>query len=171
MSDAARNMEERIDAILRKNAHHVHLVQEGRMPFEELFRMEDDGREAGELYEFDAEELRELRWEERKTTFRLMLEYMFAGGPEPLGVLRAVFAIVKAVRPELLGNMSLDDIAVICCDGGKATVSARIQRIYNGKLEEAGMKVTGASFQKQSEAYSTSQLGNKNRRKGKRRKR
>jgi hypothetical protein len=147
----------KIDAVLRKNAGTLHLVNVPRTPLEELLRGE-------EMWD-DAEE-RELREEERVATFRRMLEFIFQSGPEPLRVLRNIFALTKAVRPELLGDMSLDDIAIICADGGKATVSARIERIYNATLEKAGVTAPRAAFQKRSSKYSAAQAGNKNRVKG-----
>ncbi len=157
MSDhAARDQEARIDAILRKNAGNLHLVPEARTPLEDLFRLEDGDEEI------------EVRREERLLTFRLVMGYIFEAGPEPLSVLRRIFAITKAVRPELIGDMSLEDISVICADGSKATVSARIERIYNKPVAETGAKGVTAAFQKRSGAYAEAQLGNKNRRKGKR---
>jgi hypothetical protein len=99
-------------------------------------------------------------------TLRKMLDFVFQSGPCPLRVLRHVFALTKAVRPELIGDMSLDDIAIICADGGKATVSARIKTIYNETLQKAGDTRGRASFQKRSAKYGDAQLGNKNRTKG-----
>lgn len=152
-----RDQEAKIDAVLRKNATALQLVNVPRTPLEELLRGE-------ELW--DSAEERELREEERLATFRRMLEFIFQSGPEPLRVLRYVFALTKAVRPQLLGDMSLDDIAIICADGGKATVSARIERIYNATLEKAGVAAPRAAFQKRSSRYSEAQVGNKNRVKG-----
>lgn len=88
-------------------------------------------------------------------------------------------ALLKTLRPALLtvmerrnGHdvpvmMSLDDIAVLCGDAGKATVSARIKRVFNRKLEAQGMLGCFAHFQKSPEAvekYRAAQLGNTNRR-------
>lgn len=84
---------------------------------------------------------------------------------------RAVSAhlvIVKALRPELIGQMSLEEIAVLCGDKGKATVSARAKRIFSRRLAEAGSAGTHAHFQKSPEAvakYRAAQMGNTNRRK------
>lgn len=77
--------------------------------------------------------------------------------------------MVKAVRPQLLGDMSLEDISLLCGDGGRATVSARIGRIYNGYIEERGGGKVKASFQKSATAcgkYAEAAKGNNNRRKG-----
>ncbi len=78
------------------------------------------------------------------------------------------FAIVKALRPVLIGSMSLDDIAALCGDAGKATVSARVKRLFSKRLEEGGMLGTFAHFQKSPEAverYRAAQMGNHNRNK------
>lgn len=150
--ELAMDMEKRISEVLHKNRDHIHLVMLPRTPLEELMRVE------GGIDEEEAE----VRWDERLKTFRVVLEFVFQSGPEPLQVLRHIFAITKAVRPELIGDMSLEDISIICADGGRATVSARIQRIYNGTLQKAGMKNARASFQKAGD-FSTPQKGNQNR--------
>lgn len=153
MSDHyANDMERRIDEVLHKNRENLHLVSIPRTPLELLLQGEAGG------YEDDDE----MRADVRRQTFRGMLEFIFQSGPEPLQVLRHVFAMTKAVRPDLLGDMSLEDISIICADGGRATVSARIQRIYNGTLTKAGMKDARASFQKTGN-FSEPQKGNQNR--------
>jgi len=153
MSDElAMDMEKRISEVLHKNRDNLHLVMLPRTPLEELMRVE------GGIDEEEAD----VRWDERLKTFRGVLEFVFQSGPDPLQVLRHIFAITKAVRPELIGDMSLEDISIICADGGRATVSARIQRIYNGTLQKAGMKDARASFQKAGN-FSAPQKGNQNR--------
>lgn len=147
-------MEEAIDGVLHRNAAYAHLATSPRTPLEDLL--------AGEALD-DVDE--ETRMALRLETFRAMMGFFFQSGPDPLAVLRNVFAVGKAVSPHLMGDMSMDDIAIICADGGKATVSARIQRIYSKTLEDAGMSGK-ASCQKTSEKYRTSQLGNNNRVKG-----
>jgi hypothetical protein len=149
--EAASEMERRIDEVLHKEKSQAHLILPPRTPLEELMRKEDGGDE-----EWD-----EMRWEARLEAFRLMLEFFYQAGPDPLQVLRHVMALTKAVNPALLGDMSLEDISIICADGGRATVSARIKRIYNGTLAAAGMEAR-ASFQKTGN-FSEPQKGNKNR--------
>lgn len=100
--------------------------------------------------------------EEKIRIFRRLIEFFYQSGPEPLQLLRHVFSVTKAVHPDLIGDMSLEDISIICADGGRATVSARIQRIYNGTLQKAGMKDARAPFQKAGN-FSTPQKGNQNR--------
>jgi hypothetical protein len=152
----ARDMIRAIDEVVQKNGAALPAME--YTPLHALMAIED-----GELEGDEAE----IRREERLAAFRALLDFFFQGGCEPLNVLRNVFAVAKAVRPGLLGDMSMDDIAVICADGGKATVSARIHRVYNGTLEAAG-STARASCQKGG-AYSAAQMGNGNR-KAKRRK-
>jgi len=99
---------------------------------------------------------------EHDRTWIAVLDYFMRHGREPLQVLRTVFAIAKAIRPELIGDMSMDDIAIACGDGGKATVSARIQRVYNVPVAGAGRAEARASCQKAGN-YSAPQKGNRNR--------
>jgi hypothetical protein len=135
---------------MAKHAASLHLVRPVRTPLEELMGKEEhEGTDEGEI---------------RMQTLRKMLDYIFQYGPEPIKVLRVIFALAKSVRPELIADMSLDDISIICADGGKATVSARIKRIYNGTLEKAGAKGAAAAFQKRGN-YAAAQAGNTNRRK------
>jgi len=78
----------------------------------------------------------------------------------------AHLAIVKALRSELIGGISLEEISVLCGDKGKATVSARAKRLFNRRLEAMGMRGTYAHYQKSPaavEAYRAAQMGNTNR--------
>lgn len=77
------------------------------------------------------------------------------------------FALAKALRPQLIGDMSLADIAVLCGDGGRATPSARGKRLYNARLAGGGAKGSSAPYQKREgtvRKYRDAQQGNKNRR-------
>jgi hypothetical protein len=161
MSHDTDEMERRIDEVLHKNRENLHLVKIPRTPLEELIAWEEGENDGGEFAQ-------------RVEIFHKLLDFFFQDGPEPLQLLRHVFAVTKALRPDLLGDMSLEDISIICADGGRATVSARIQRIYNGTLKKAGMADVRAPFQKVGN-FSAPQKGNTNRkrsvRKGKRKKR
>lgn len=146
----AEQQQEIIDRVMVKHADSLHLMRPPRTPLEELMGKED-GRDG-------TEEMNETRLR----VFRGILEFIFQDGAEPLKVLRFVFALAKAVRPELIADMSLADISIICADGGKATVSARIKRIYNGTLAKAGVQACAAPFQKRGN-YAAGQKGNSNR--------
>lgn len=157
-------MEDVIDFVLRKNAGHMTAGTGalcGETPLETLMR-EEGGAEDGD------------EWKVRGEAFWRMLEYLYEEGPEPLALIRRIYALTKAIAPHLLGDMSMDDIAMLSGDGGRATVSARILRIYNGKLAEAGMKGVKSACQKSDEAretYRGAQMGNRNRTKNKGRRR
>lgn len=97
-----------------------------------------------------------------------VLDYFFADGPHPGAVLRRVFGLAKAVRPQLIMHMSLHDLGQMFGDG-RAAWSFRIKSIFNGYLK----KMTGMDFtlpwQKSPGAvakYSEAQKGNSNRRHG-----
>lgn len=115
----------------------------------------------------------EINWEERVRGMIGMLDYFYADGPHPLAVYRRATAIVKAIRPKLVLNMSCEELAILCDDGkgrtgkGRATVSARIERIYNAPIRKKGMRGYKASFQKSDSAvhkYAAAQKGNQSRR-------
>ena len=111
----------------------------------------------------DEEEIYRVRCE----AYVWLLDFFFADGPNPLEVVRRVLATVKAIKPELLGDMSCADLAVLCDDSGRATVSARVKRVYTRFLAGHGARVTKARFQKSEaavERYREAQKGNKNRR-------
>ena len=112
-------------------------------------------------------------------SFRGLCRFWICEGTSWKAAVGVHMALLKTLRPSLLtvmerrnGNdvpvmMSLDDIAVLCGDAGKATVSARIKRVFNRKLEAQGMLGCFAHFQKSPEAverYRAAQKGNTNRR-------
>ncbi|CAN5460444.1 hypothetical protein BH20VER3_BH20VER3_00730 [soil metagenome] len=114
----------------------------------------------------------ETNWEERVRGMTGMLDYIFADGPHPLAVARRLYAIAKAIRPQCILQMSCAQLAVLCDDGkgrssdGRATVSARIKRLYEEPLRRAGMHGSKAPYQKTESAsakYRESAQGNRNR--------
>lgn len=99
-------------------------------------------------------------------SFRGLCGFWTMDGYEWRKAVCAHLVMVKALRPELIGGMSLEDIAVICGDKGKATVSARAKRLFNKRLESMGMHGTFVHYQKSPEAvesYRAAQMGNSNR--------
>lgn len=111
-------------------------------------------------------------WEERVRGMVRMLDYFYEDGPHPLAVIRRVMAVVKAIRPEILLNMSLAQIAVLCDDGkgrtcdGRATVSERVKRLFEEPIRRSGMHGFKSGFQKTQSAnhnYSQAGQGNQNR--------
>ncbi len=142
----------KIEHVLEKNHASDRLMHPVPTPLEALLASEDGEDEEDSMAAARVE------------TFIKLLEFFFQNGPDPLQVLRNVLAVAKAVRPQVLGDMSMEDISIICADAGRGTVSARIKRIYNAKIEEAGGRPVLAPCQKTGN-YSTPQIANKNRKK------
>jgi hypothetical protein len=157
----AGEQEQKMDAIVRRHAESLWASdQQGvHTPLDALLAKEDAA--AGSA--MTEEEVYRVRCE----AYVWLLDFFFADGPNPLNVIRRVLALVKAIKPELIGDMSCEDVAVLCDDEGRATVSARIKRIYTRFLEGHGATVTKARFQKSDDAvrrYRAAQKGNRNRR-------
>lgn len=84
------------------------------------------------------------------------------------------FSMAKALSPNLIGSMSLEDMAVLCGDSGRATTCHRTRRYYNRRVEESGALGTSVHYQKKDSTvkkYKLAQQGNNNRSKSRRRKR
>lgn len=116
----------------------------------------------------DDEHERNLVLAGRLQGWRAFIHLLTSDGMHPLLVVRNFYAAIKATRPELLHDMSMEDIAVLCGDGGRATVSARIKRVYNKRLAEVGDNGR-APCQKSGAAslvYASAQKRNRNRREG-----
>lgn len=81
-----------------------------------------------------------------------------------------VYSMAKALRPELIGGMSLEDMAVLCGDGGgRATAQARTKRVFSDEVTAAGFRASQVHFQKSASVvvkYRAAQQGNHNRRDG-----
>ena len=108
----------------------------------------------------------------RREAFERTMEYFFADGPHPGHVIRRVFALAKASKPQLLLNMSLAEIGLMLGET-KAAGSWRIKKLVNGAFEAAGHKGVVLPWQKSATAienYAEAAKGNTNRRLGKRRK-
>lgn len=105
----------------------------------------------------------------KREAFDRMLDYFFADGPHPGTVMRRVFAWAKALRSELLLNMSLDEIGKMFGEG-RAAQSWRIKQLVTRPLKASGAKGSHLPWQKSPtavEKYSASAIGNRNRRGGK----
>jgi hypothetical protein len=79
----------------------------------------------------------------------------------------SAYGLAKALRPDLLGGMSLADIAVLCGDKGRATPQARIKRQVTDLMAEFFGRPQRVHFQKgvgASRACAAAQAGNRNRR-------
>jgi len=113
------------------------------------------GKEEGENVEDDRHEV-----------IGAMLDFFCADGVHPGWVLRRVFAVLKAVRPQLLGDMSLEEMGNLFGET-RAAQSWRIKKMFTDYQRGKGAKSFKAAFQKSEAAvgsYSRAQKGNTNRR-------
>lgn len=97
-----------------------------------------------------------------------LLKYLVREGLRRRVIVAVCYGTAKALRPHLIAGMSLESLARLCGDKGRATMQARIKRIYNQLVEASGAKACQVHFQKSAEAsaiYSRAQMGNQNRRK------
>lgn len=100
------------------------------------------------------------------------VEWFAMAGPAPLHVVRRVLIITKSLKADVVRGMSLEEMAVLCLDGGRATVCARGKRDYNATIERVGARKVKAPHQKSPEAVANmaqAQKGNRNRQKRRRR--
>ncbi len=104
--------------------------------------------------------------EERREALGAMMRFFFADGPHLGCVVRRVFAIGKAITPELIAHMTVEELAQMF-DETKAAQSWRIKKIFSDYQRDRGVKGFKAPFQKSEEsraAFSRAQRGNTNRR-------
>lgn len=124
-----------------------------RTPLDEMI-----AREEGEVLE---EHLIRLE------AFRRLMSIFFADGPHPSDVMRRVYAFAKALRPELILNMSCEEVGAIFGET-KASVSYRIKQLVNRPIMAHSGHGTQLPWQKSSSAcatYAARAKGNTNRRK------
>lgn len=106
--------------------------------------------------------------DERQKLLGQVLDYLYSDGPHPGSVLRRVYGLAKSIRPNLIMNMSLNEVGILFGEG-RASQSARIKRIFNGYLKKATGHDVTLPWQKSAEAceaYSEAAMGNANRRHG-----
>ena len=95
-----------------------------------------------------------------------VLLYFFADGPHPGAVLRRVFGVTLAIRPELILNMNRADLAMMFGET-RAAQSWRIKKIFSGYQRERGVKGFKARSEKSETAvakYTRLRRGVSNRR-------
>lgn len=143
----------RINSVLARLAAvrgYVHEATAPRTPLDELLAAEEG----------------EVEQEERSEVLVAMLCFLAADGPHPGAIVRRFYALAKALRPELIGHMSVEEIGLMMGET-PAAVSWRIKRIFSDYQRERGVKGFKAVFQKSDsarEAYARAQRGNNNRR-------
>jgi hypothetical protein len=144
---------DRIENVLRKHRH-------------KLAALRESARGRGSLFAWNRELQSEPDFEGVRKALVNLVEYMASEGHTWKKLTGVAYAIAKALRPALIAGMSLEDIATLCGDEGRATPCNRIKRLYNRRIEASGGKGTQAPFQKTAATtakYRTAQLGNSNR--------
>lgn len=127
----------------------------------------DEARTAGSLSAWWRELETEVDSECVQSTIVAIIDYITSQGLTWKSITASAYAIAKSYHPHLLAGMSLEDIATLSGDSGRATPSHRARRLINRKLEAAGAKATSVPFQKSAsavKAYAAAQKGNANRR-------
>ncbi len=158
MSTAAEKHDLRINSVLARRALRRGYSQESittETPLTELIQAEERTAVAGE----------------KGDVLKRMMQFFYADGQHPGAVLRRVFAVAKAIDPELLGHMNLEELGLMFGET-KAAQSWRVKKIFSDYQKERGVKGFKANFQKSETAcgaMSRAQRGNKNR-SGKKRK-
>ncbi len=133
-----------------------------RNPLSELIETEEraardallDALEAG--LPADAERLREVVFEQFRQFESEFMEWIFAGGVNPLDVVKRLFAYAKYRRPDLLLDMSFRDLGDLLNEE-HATMHARCVALFGET--PAGWKKTASAR----ENMRISQQGNRNR--------
>lgn len=80
-------------------------------------------------------------------------------------IVATAYALAKALRPELIAGMSLDEISTLSGDRGRATPQNRIKRIFRDAVEAAGHRGIHTHFQKSSSASEAARVAALGRRK------
>ena len=122
-----------------------------RTPIDEMISREDG--EAADEYLARVEAMRDL------------MGYFFADGPHPAAVLKRVFAVAKAIFPELVLNMSCEEIGLLFGET-KAAVSYRIKLLVNKPIAALFGHDVQLPWQKSASAcakYRAQAMGNTNR--------
>jgi hypothetical protein len=143
----------------------------GKTKYAAHFRAEKDaatsrGALSTWVRDLEAEFDLECVWE----TIVALIGFMVSEGKTWKIVTAVAYCIAKSLRPHVLAGMSLEDIATLSGDRGRATPSHRGKRLISRRLAESGAKATHVHYQKSPEAvrkYSAAQMGNQNRAKKK----
>lgn len=101
----------------------------------------------------------------RVETFRILLGEIFSEGPDPARTMRRLYTLVKAYAPELIFNMSDQEMGLLFGET-RAAVSWRRNKLVTDRLAAAGNRGTHVRCQKSEEArarLAAAQRGNRNR--------
>jgi hypothetical protein len=156
-------VEETIAEVLRRRGYQPEGVTR-ETPFDAVAAADERGADAEA--DREAEELGEL-----SAVAGRMLTFFFADGPHPAAVMRRVFAWAKKFRPDLVGNLSLRDLAAMSGESHEAW-RWRIEQWFDRFQERKGGEAVRAPWQRGDttrEACRRAQKGNRNRLGGRKR--
>ena len=125
------------------------------MPFDALLAREDDG--SGEAAD-------EERMAQRRAAVRALFGYLTAEGPQPLKIMKRLFAVGRGLRLPFFSALTMGEAALMFSET-KAAHSWRV-KVLSGMIKLQGMKGYRLSGQKTPEArehYAAAQAGNRNR--------
>jgi hypothetical protein len=119
------------------------------------------------LYHWVREITQEIDAERVSEIMRGIISHLLSEGRLWKKGVSVAYCLAIAYRPVLLGQMTMEDIAILSGDkGGRATPSARLMRLHTRRIQDAGAKAIKIHCQKSvsaSESYSQAQRGNHNR--------
>lgn len=162
---AERQIDNSLAAIYRKRGYEPESI-EHNTPLSALI-----AAEAGdELLCADSSELTVI--EVKREAWRAQLAWVFEKGADPRVAMRRLYALAHEVGPQLLRELTHEEIALLLGDGaGRATSSARSQAIFGGLKSALGIGTefgTGHKSAGAREKMRASAMGNANRKGGKR---
>lgn len=150
-SGAAMTPAQAIASAVHRNGHLIP-GSVALTPFDEMARREQE--------QHDDEE-RRIREEAHSE----WLSWLFEGGPDPERVCKRLFSYARTYRPDLVLNMSMEQIAALFGQG-RAAEHARAKKDLEGTLKKAGYRntrlPTGKS-QSAREKCAIAQKGNRHR--------
>jgi hypothetical protein len=132
----------------------------------ELAEVKAAARSRGALSTWARELDREVDLEFIREVIVKLIAYLLSQGRRWKTLTAVAYCLAKSLRPHLIAGMSLEDIAVLSGDSGRATAGHRAKRLYTWLVEAAGARACHVHFQKSAETvekYSRAQLGNRNR--------
>lgn len=155
---------EKVAGVLRKKSYRAKLAA-----------LQQAARSRATLYAWSKELKAERDFDCVRETIAGLIAYLLSDGPTWRNAAAVAYGVAKALRPHLIADMSLHDIAILSGDGSntpksaRATSGERIKRIFSRRIAATGAKASHAHFQKSPtviEKYKSAQMGNHNRKRG-----
>lgn len=161
MPDAAdRQITNTLAALARKRGYEPTGI-EANTPLSALLAAEEED----DLLCADHSELTVM--EVKREAWRALLAWVYEKGADPRVAMRRLYALAHEVGPQLLRELTHEEIALLLGDGaGRATSSARSQAIFGGLKSALGIVTefgTGHKSAGAREKMRASAMGNTNR--------